>query len=303
MNPLIILGNGASLKDVDFTVLSNQDTFGLNNAFRRFQEMDWYPKYYGAINLQGSKLDYTGIIQFIKDNYLKIDKFFLQGECFKEWLTIGRVQPINICNFDTLNIDLNKYTFPLPIEISMALDLITDEEERKCFIDYVHILNHQEAEKLYKLNKVGILKTYRQEPVDDSCFINKPRYQESWCLPKSFDKFTFFGANSAVVAVLAGHLMGYEKIILLGVDCHWQIDNNIVDTKNTYWMENYFNEAYDIREFCSRCTGESLQRMHLDSWQNLKEAFEVNDVKIDIVNANPTSALECFRKSTLEREL
>ena len=40
---IVIMGNGPSLKDVDFAKLDGFDTFGLNSAYRAYERMDWWP--------------------------------------------------------------------------------------------------------------------------------------------------------------------------------------------------------------------------------------------------------------------
>ena len=64
---LIVMGNGPSLKDVDFELLKNYDTFGLNAAYRKYDELDFYPTYFGCF-------DYV-VTDSHKENYQKlIDK-------------------------------------------------------------------------------------------------------------------------------------------------------------------------------------------------------------------------------------
>jgi hypothetical protein len=45
---IVIMGNGPSLKDVDFRMLDEFDTFGLNSAYRAYERLDWWPKYHGC---------------------------------------------------------------------------------------------------------------------------------------------------------------------------------------------------------------------------------------------------------------
>ncbi len=44
------MGNGPSLKDVDFSLLDGYDTFGLNSAYRAYERMDWWPTYHGCFD-------------------------------------------------------------------------------------------------------------------------------------------------------------------------------------------------------------------------------------------------------------
>lgn len=47
---LIVMGNGRSLKDIDINILRNYDTFGLNSAYRIYDEIDFYPTYFGCFD-------------------------------------------------------------------------------------------------------------------------------------------------------------------------------------------------------------------------------------------------------------
>lgn len=47
---LVVMGNGPSLKGVDFSIFNNCDTFGLNNAYRNYEKINWYPTYHGSFD-------------------------------------------------------------------------------------------------------------------------------------------------------------------------------------------------------------------------------------------------------------
>ena len=75
------MGNGPSLKDVDFNLLKNIDTFGLNLAYRKYEELNFYPKYYGSFDytiLDNNKNDF----QYLIDNS-PIERFFFARKNFK----------------------------------------------------------------------------------------------------------------------------------------------------------------------------------------------------------------------------
>ena len=44
------MGNGPSLKNVDFGLLKKYDTFGLNGAYRKYKELNFYPTYFGCFD-------------------------------------------------------------------------------------------------------------------------------------------------------------------------------------------------------------------------------------------------------------
>ena len=43
---LVVLGNGSSMKGFDFARLDGFDTIGMNAAYRYWERIDWYPRYY-----------------------------------------------------------------------------------------------------------------------------------------------------------------------------------------------------------------------------------------------------------------
>lgn len=47
---LVIMGNGPSLRDIDFNILNDIDTFGLNSAYRAYYRMNWWPTYHGCFD-------------------------------------------------------------------------------------------------------------------------------------------------------------------------------------------------------------------------------------------------------------
>ena len=47
---LVIMGNGPSLKDLNWDSLEGCDTFGLNGAYRIYEKMNWYPTYHGCFD-------------------------------------------------------------------------------------------------------------------------------------------------------------------------------------------------------------------------------------------------------------
>jgi hypothetical protein len=135
--------------------------------------------------------------------------------------------------------------------------------------------------------------------------IKNPRFDTKWVLPTSFDDFVYNGSPSGQTAIILSYLMGYKKIILLGMDGNFKFkNNNYLDVKESHWFENYFNgNEYNMMDFCSKCTEESINNMQYNSFYNVSKAFTANRINIDIVNCTPNSPYNMFRTSTLEEEL
>jgi hypothetical protein len=301
MNPLIILGNGQSLKNIDLKTLEFCDTFGMNGSFIKFEEIGFYPTYFAALPMGPFKWTWNSIQEFIRENYTKVSKFFFYDQNEKDInlpfnnIEYLKAQPPNFIDFDT-----KKYSLPLNVEIEIALSKIAPKD----IDNFGKFLYTLKKDVLLKLNYNGLIKNFYDEALYPHDYVTLPRYKTSWIPPKSFKAFTFSGGNSSVIACLLGYLMGYEKIILLGVDCNWKLNNKIVDTDQSYWFNSYFGDkTYDVRDFCEKCTEESLQKMHLESWINLNEMIEVNNIKLEIVNCSKGSALTLFRQSVLEKEI
>jgi hypothetical protein len=58
------MGNGPSLKNIDFELLSGFDTFGLNAAYRAYERLNWWPKYHGCF-------DYI-VTESHRENYINL---------------------------------------------------------------------------------------------------------------------------------------------------------------------------------------------------------------------------------------
>lgn len=80
---LFIMGNGPSLKEVmddpkKLEVLRQNDTFGLNAAYRAYDKYDFYPTYFGCFDFvvnESHKSEFENIV--LSDNPIK--KFFFIG--------------------------------------------------------------------------------------------------------------------------------------------------------------------------------------------------------------------------------
>jgi len=71
---LVVMGNGPSLKDIDFSLLKHVDTFGLNSAYRAYRRMDWWPTYHGCFDYRVTDNHKEEFINLIDSK--KIQKHF-----------------------------------------------------------------------------------------------------------------------------------------------------------------------------------------------------------------------------------
>ena len=223
---LILMGNGPSLKDVDFDMLEGFDTFGLNSAYRAYERMNWWPTYHGCFDYRVT-------------------------ECHRE-------------NF---------------------VNLIENSSIKRCF----YIVNISDSPNLQYIN----MKEYGST--------NKWNNKLS-----DYDEFHDNG-NSGANASSAAICMGYEKIILIGVDCNYVefvegskkdgaglIIEKTPDINPNYWFDDYqqAGDKYNV----PRGTD-----FHLPTWNMF--AYRAAHAGVEVINCSPVTTLRCFKKMKLEDAL
>jgi len=80
---IIVMGNGPSLKDVDFSMLDGFDTFGLNLAYRAYKRMNWYPTYHGCFDMNTTENHKESLRQFVESSPSIKSFFYLQQIALK----------------------------------------------------------------------------------------------------------------------------------------------------------------------------------------------------------------------------
>jgi len=66
VKPILIMGNGPSLAQVDFPRVAI-DTFGMNGAYRYYPELGWYPTFWGCFDTIVARNHAEGFRAFIAD--------------------------------------------------------------------------------------------------------------------------------------------------------------------------------------------------------------------------------------------
>lgn len=224
---LVVMGNGPSLADIDFELLSRFDCFGLNAAYRAYGKMKWWPKYHGCF-------DYV-VTESHRDNFKKV---------------IEEKNGISKCFY---------------------LEKISQNKK----LQHIKLLPFRTSNKWN--NKV-----------------------------EDFDSFND-GGNSGVNACQVGVCLGYKKIILVGVDCNYveHIDGvktvagrlevvDQIDKNPNYWFDGYQQKG-------DRFNKPQEKTFHFIPWNEF--ALKARKNGIEVVNCSTKTKLECFRRSTIEKEL
>jgi len=97
----LILGNGPSASRVDFANLGVFDVFGMNAAYRHWEQINWYPQYYSCLDLVVGKSHANDIQRLIENAHINGIMYFLLRQNLIE--TFGEIANIErVVNFDVL---------------------------------------------------------------------------------------------------------------------------------------------------------------------------------------------------------
>lgn len=96
------MGNGPSLKDVDFDMLEGFDTFGLNSAYRAYPRLNWWPTYHGCFDYRVTDNHKDKFIDLINSGKIK-KHFYIRNLSDKE-----NFQHVNLLPFGSTNRMNNK---------------------------------------------------------------------------------------------------------------------------------------------------------------------------------------------------
>lgn len=235
---LVILGNGPSLKYVMGNqeyreVLKQYDTFGLNAAYRAYDELNFWPTYHGCLDMivvESHLRSYQNILP-------KLTKMFLLAE-------------------DHLKNDIIDFDHPNLVKIRFD-----------------------------------------------------PRYRDSndKILSDRFDEFRNW-QNSGCNCVQIGFMLGYKKVVLLGMDAnykevlteasvvrddkykwdHLEITKDVSQNDN-YWFPGYqqIGDKYNIP---------NAARYHLPAWN----ALGLSEHGVKVVNCSSETKITTIRRQSFE---
>lgn len=219
---LVVLGNGPSLKGFDFKRLKSFDVIGMNAAYRYWDEIGWYPRYYVCLDKVVGLSHKEGISRLIRERAKNgIEKFLLRDNLINVLEHEISVHPC-VVNFDIL-VEEHKIFSPMPI-------------------------------------------------------------------------------TTGSHATLYGAYLGYQEILILGVDCNYveEVDGSkhqggtkLVIEKDLEENPNYFFSGY--QKLGDEYTiPNPTPDLHLNSWRAVGAALSERGVKV--VNCSAISRVDAFPK-------
>lgn len=290
---IVVIGNGPSIANVDWSRLDCVDTFGINGSFKLWNDIGWYPTYQ-YIGRRHDKQWKDGLMQFINEN--ECSKIF-HNKLEYPWFTdYGRMmQPIYFMDYPDRNPDPDRFENTFMHDVGVALGMIAKTRGP----DYVKKLVAEMPENIdNNFNVYGIFKILMKMPenIRECDYIKKPRFVKELLMPKSFDEFYYNGGMSGEIACLISILLGYKKIILIGCDNNFVINKDgTMRLKASYGVKDmFYGMKYNTREDieCPVCrTTEGLRRSMVTWWSHLAKLIEVWSLDVKVFNCNDHDGL------------
>ena len=101
---LVVMGNGPSLKDLNWDLIKDFDTFGLNSAYRAYDRLDWYPTYHGCFDYVVTECHRQNFVKLINTGKIK-QHFYIRNISNASNFTHINLQPWKTTNKINKSID------------------------------------------------------------------------------------------------------------------------------------------------------------------------------------------------------
>ena len=218
-----IIGSGPSLNKVDIKSLSGLNTFGMNRQYISYKDWGFYPKYYTCVDRRLSHTIFTDRDRNDSHPYHEVtifDTMLDNDECDTEHFIInGR-----------------------PIDYD---ELVQREADRRTFREIKKDrLIHYECQPLNIKNIYGDDVTISSTVLDGG--MEPP---ELHGLPPEDQEFYVPGCtcNCGVFATVLAMYMGYELIVLVGIDAHYKGRDSSIEAGED--IDHYDPHYFDLENF------------------------------------------------------
>lgn len=95
---LLIIGNGPSTKNLDFSKLKNIDTFMMNASYRKFKDINYYPTYFSCCDSKMIYSHYSNYLECVKK--FPIKEFYFTNHILSKIPNIKSYKNVNIVSND-----------------------------------------------------------------------------------------------------------------------------------------------------------------------------------------------------------
>jgi len=293
---IVVIGNGPSIRNVNWSVLNDVATIGINGSFKLWMDINWYPTYQ-YIGRKHPKQWTDGLNKFIATN--DCTKVFYNSFRYPEFVgKADNLKGIRFFDYPFTSPDPERWENPFLYDVGIAMNMIS----RTKGMEFAQKLVENMPENIdNKLNPYGIFKVLMglEKNIRDSDYIKKDRYIREYTMPESFDRFYYNGGMSGEVACLISYLLGYHKIILIGCDNNFVINKDgTMRQKASYGVDDmFFGKKYNTKEDieCPVCrTTEGLRTAMIQWWEHLASMINMWNLDLRIVNCSPVDNIGAF---------
>jgi hypothetical protein len=175
---ILIIGNGPSTKQVDFSKLTNIETFMFNSAYRKFEEINYYPTFFSCIDTKLIHKHYDNFIS-LKDNtnikkYYFLNNNLLDKKQFtEEDLKDGKIQIVK----NKSSVKENNFIFQ-----NSKYDELFELNDTAAYSTFISIMNGYREILL-----IGCDLNYRQM-IDECKIVKTPKNTDMLIIDKTPEK-------------------------------------------------------------------------------------------------------------------
>lgn len=311
VKPLVLIGNGASIRGFDFSKFRGMDTMAMNAFYKVSNETGFFPTYYCLFRKYMEWGDEPS--DFILKNHEKMKACFyvkrLQDgyEGYPELDGINGVVPIirREASFEPTE-ELKDFGFANTYDndVDECFSIIRKKLGDKKFEEF---LKTKIDDPPYELSVSGMTKWYLDR--EKAVFYKndlEPRYrwEQAYEWVKSLDDFCTSGEPSGVEAARIAAFLGYNVILLFGFDGNFKLDKDGNVLPESWGITEPFNgfpfNAYEHTK-CMSCKTEAgirdLQNMY---WAKFLTSVEINKKRLVIYNCTENSDLTVVPHKNLD---
>lgn len=313
IRPLVLIGNGASIRDFDWSKLNGMDTMAMNAFYKVSEERGFFPTYYCLFRKYMEWGDAPS--EFILNNHGMMKKCFyvkrLQDgyEGYPELEGIDNVVPI--IRRSSSDVPVGEFE---GIEFAPSYDMDVD----KAFQTLYNRMGEKEFGKFLKKNKIddppyelntnGMVKWYsgaKPEEFSEKDIETRLRWEPAYEWVRSLDDFCTCGEPSGVECARIASLLGYNVILMIGFDGNFKLDKDGNVLPESWGITEPFNgfpfNAYEHTKCMSCKTEEGIRNANNMFWFKFQTAVKLNGIRLAVFNCTKNTDLEAVDRRDFDK--
>ena len=303
VKPLVLIGNGPSIRNFDFSKLNGMDTMAMNAFYKVSEETGFFPTYYCLFRKYMEWGDQPS--DFILNNHDKMKTVFYVKrledgyEGYPELEGIDGVVPIirrAASTVPTKNFDEGMFAPQYDDDISECFSKIYEKLGEEKFNEF---FESRIEDPPYELNVQGMIKWFMEKGKADFTeqdLERRFRWERAYEWVKSLDDFCSSGEPSGVECARIASLLGYNVILLIGFDGKFKVDEKGNVLPESWGVNDPFN-GFDFNAYeqtkCEACkTAKGINALQNMYWAKFQTSIRMNDIHLAVYNCTKDSDLK-----------